>query len=217
MNDQFDVNTDDLWSAESDSEHSQEPSMHISQSLPQTINQTELNDLIHDLNLSKDQSQILASRLKEKNLLTHGMSVSHYKSRKSSFQQFFKVDDLFVFCANVESLLVELDIENYNASKWRLFISSSNLSLKCVLLHNRNVLGSIPIAHSDSVHAEESYGEVKTVLSLLDYDQNRWVICVDLKMVNFLLGQQAGYTKYPCFLCYWDIQVQDKQWVQKDW
>ena len=215
MDDQFDVNTDDLWSAESDSEHSQEPSMHISQSLPQTINQTELNDLIHDLNLSKDQSQILASRLKEKNLLTHGMSVSHYKSRKSSFQQFFKVDDLFVFCANVESLLVELDIENYNASKWRLFISSSNLSLKCVLLHNRNVLGSIPIAHS--VHAEESYGEVKTVLSLLDYDQNRWVICVDLKMVNFLLGQQAGCTKYPCFLCYWGIQGQDKQWVQKDW
>ena len=147
--------------------------------------------------------------------MTHGTRVSHYKSRESSFQQFFRVDDSFVFCANVESLLVELGIENYDAYEWRLFIDSSKLSLKCVLLHNRNVLSSIPIVHS--VHAKESYGEVKTVLSLLDYDQHRWVICVDLKMVNFLLGQQAGYTKYPCFLCYWDIQEQDKHWVQKNW
>ena len=129
--------------------------------------------------------------------MTHGTRVSHYKSRESSFQQFFRVDDSFVFCANVESLLVELGIENYDASEWRLFNDSSKLSLKCVLLHNRNVLSSIPIAHS--VHAKESYGEVKTVLSLLGYDQLRWVICVDLKMVNFLLGQQAGYTKYPSF------------------
>ena len=85
----------------------------------------------------------------------------------------------------------------------------------CFLLHNRNVLGSIPVAHS--VHAKESYGEVKTMLSLLDYDQHRWVICVDLKMVIFLLGQQAGYTKYPCFFYYWNIRVRHKNWVQKDW
>ena len=103
-----------------------------------------------------------------------------------------------MFCANVENLLVELGIENHDASEWRLFIDSSKPSLKCALLHNSNILGSIPIAHS--VHAKESYGEIKTVLSLLDYDQHGWVICVDLKMVNFLLGQQAGYTKYPCFL-----------------
>ena len=118
MDDQFDVNTDDSCiSAESDSEHSQEPSTHISQSLPQTINQIELNDLIRDLNLSKNQSQILASRLKEKNLLTHGTSISYCKSRGSSFRQFFKVGDSFVFCANVESVLVELGIENYDASE----------------------------------------------------------------------------------------------------
>ena len=67
------------------------------------------------------------------------------------------------------------------------------------------------------MHAKESYCEVKTVLSLLDYDQHRWVICVDLKIVHFLLGQQAGYTKYPCFLCYWDSRARDKHWAQNDW
>ena len=73
--------------------------------------------------------------------------------------------------------------------------------MKCVLLHNGNTLGSIPIAHS--VHAEEGYGEITTVLSLLDYQEHGWVICVGLKIVNFLLGQQGSYTKYPYFLCYW--------------
>lgn len=26
-------------------------------------------------------------------------------------------------------------------------------------------------------------------------------------MVNFLLGQQGGYIKYPCFLCLWDSRI----------
>ena len=36
-------------------------------------------------------------------------------------------------------------------------------------------------------------------------------------MVNFLLGQQGGYTKHPCFLCYWDSRATDQHWVKKDW
>ena len=36
-------------------------------------------------------------------------------------------------------------------------------------------------------------------------------------MVNFLLGQQGGYTKHPCFLCYWDNRATDQHWVKKDW
>lgn len=32
---------------------------------------------------------------------------------------------------------------------------------------------------------------------------HRWMICVDLKIVNFLLGQQSGYTKYLCYLFLW--------------
>ena len=36
-------------------------------------------------------------------------------------------------------------------------------------------------------------------------------------MVKFLLGQQRGYTKYPCFLCYWDSRASIQHWVKKDW
>ena len=36
-------------------------------------------------------------------------------------------------------------------------------------------------------------------------------------MVNFLLGQQGGHTKYPCFLCYWDSRANEEHWVRKEW
>ena len=36
-------------------------------------------------------------------------------------------------------------------------------------------------------------------------------------MVNFLLGQQGDYTKYPCFLCYWDSRANEEHWVRKEW
>ena len=36
-------------------------------------------------------------------------------------------------------------------------------------------------------------------------------------MVHILLGQQAGYVKYPCFLCLWDSRADDQHWQRKDW
>ena len=32
-----------------------------------------------------------------------------------------------------------------------------------------------------------------------------------------ILGQQAGFTKYPCFLCLWDNRDRQNHYVQKDW
>ena len=36
-------------------------------------------------------------------------------------------------------------------------------------------------------------------------------------MMNFLLGQQGGHTKYPCFLCCWDNRANEEHWVRKEW
>ena len=75
-------------------------------------------------------------------------------------------------------------------------------SLKCILLHNGNQFTSVPIAQSTS--QKEKYEAVKYVPENIGYDQHIWFICVDLKMVNLLLGQQSSFTKYPCFLYMWD-------------
>uniref|UniRef100_A0A0K2ULI1 Putative LOC100197081 [Hydra vulgaris] n=1 Tax=Lepeophtheirus salmonis TaxID=72036 RepID=A0A0K2ULI1_LEPSM len=68
-----------------------------------------------------------------------------------------------------------------------------------------------------SVSMKEEYGNIKIVLERLKYLDHQWLICVDLKMVNFLLGQQGGYTKYPCFLCYWDSTADKDHWVRMEW
>ena len=36
-------------------------------------------------------------------------------------------------------------------------------------------------------------------------------------MLNFLLGQQSGYTKHPCFLCLWDSRAKQQHWIKKCW
>lgn len=103
----------------------------------------------------------------------------------------------------------------YNPEHWRLFIDSSKRSLKCVLLHNGNKFASVPIGHSTKL--KEEYQNIKIVLEKISYAQHQWSVCVDLKMVNFLLGQQGGYTKYPCFICLWDSRAKKEHWTRKVW
>lgn len=179
------------------------------------FSQVELNDLVRDLGLSKELAEVLASRLKEKNLLQENTHITFYRKREQDLLAFFTSGEQFVYCCNIAGLLNAMGISKYDPSEWRLFIDSSKKSLKCVLLHIGNLYSAIPIGHS--VHLKEQYEHINTVLNLLKYNEHKWIICVDLKMVNFLLGQQGGYTKYPCFLCLWDSRAKDKHWEQKVW
>ena len=108
-----------------------------------------------------------------------------------------------------------LGVPQYKPREWRLFIDSSKQSLKCVLLHNASTYAGVPIGHS--ITLKESYSTVQMVLQKLCYNEHKWAICVELKMVNNLLGQQAGYVKYRCFLCLWDSRDDDQHWQRKDW
>jgi len=125
------------------------------------------------------------------------------------------MEDDFVYCNNIQGLFSEMGLPEYNPDEWRLFIDSSKRSLKYVLHHNGNKFACVPIGHS--VIVKEHYLNVKMVLQKLRYTEHNWAICVDFKMINFLLGQQGGYTKHPCFLCYWDSHATDQHWVKKDW
>ncbi|GBP59676.1 hypothetical protein EVAR_39833_1 [Eumeta japonica] len=182
---------------------------------PKLFNQTDLNDVIRDLGLSKSASEILASRLKERNLVTKEPRISYYRTRKRNLLKYFAEEDNFVFCKDIPGLMAAMRLKNYASNEWRLFIDSSKRSLKCVLLHNGNKLGSLAIAHSTK--AKEEYTAIALILDKIKYEEHKWLICVDLKMVNFLLGQQGGYTKYPCFLCLWDSRAKSQHWTKRDW
>jgi hypothetical protein len=99
----------------------------------------------------------------------------------------------------------------YNPDKWRLFIDSSKVTLKLVLLQNRNRFPSIPSAHAVSM--DESYESRQLLLGKIKYDKFKWNLRGDLKVVALLLG----YTKYCCLLCEWDSQDKKNHYVNKLW
>ena len=167
---------------------------------PLRFNQFELNDLVRDLNLLKETSEILASRLNEKNLLQPGTNITFYRRREKDLLPYFSKENNLVFCNDVGGLLQKMGLAEYNPQEWRLFIDSSVRSLKCVLLHNGNKYASIPIGHSISMR--EEYDSIKQILEKVAYLKYQWKICVDLKMVNFLLGQQNGFYKVSLFSLY---------------
>ena len=59
--------------------------------------------------------------------------------------------------------------------------------------------------------SQKKYDEIKFILAKISYRQHQWIICVNLKMVGFLLGLQGGYTKFPCFLCQGKNRALDKK------
>ena len=181
---------------------------------PHPFSQKELNDLVRNLSLSTDFAELLASRLKEKNLLPDSARISLFRNRHQEYLRFFSTVKDLVYCADIAQLLLKLGVPQYEPKYWRLFIDSSKRLLKCVLLHNGNLFASVPIAHSTTL--KEKYEAVKYVLEKIGYDQHKWFICVDLKMVNFLLGQQSAFTKYQCFLCMWDSRDRAQHYTKKE-
>lgn len=181
---------------------------------PQLFSQQELNDLVRDLGLSKDTAQLLGSRLKNKNLLQPGTSFSWYRHRETVFVPYFAQDENLVYCKDIPGLMGEFGVK-YDSNQWRLFIDSSKRSLKAVLLHNGNTYASVPVGHS--VHLKETYDNFASLLDRICYNEHKWLICGDLKVITMLLGQQSGYTKFPCFLCLWDSRDRNSHWKKKDW
>ena len=94
-----------------------------------------------------------------------------------------------VYCQDISGLISPLGIV-YIPTEWRLFLDSSVKSLKAMLLHNGNKIGSVPVG---------SFSRK---------------ICDVLKLISVVLGLQAGYTKHPCFLCMWNSRAVDCHYTQ---
>ena len=58
---------------------------------------------------------------------------------------------------------------------------------------------------------------MRFILDSIQYDDHKWPICADLKVVAILTGLQSGYTKYCCFLCLWDSRDRKEHYSRKEW
>ena len=86
--------------------------------------QAESNDLIRDLGLSKESTELSASRLKEKNMLHKETNVMFYWNREKGLLAFFETDNDFVYCCDAVGLFAAMGVPQYDPNEWQLFIDS---------------------------------------------------------------------------------------------
>ena len=113
------------------------------------------------------------------------------------FKVFFSLEYGVVFCNDVCSIM-EILGQECNPDQWYLFTDKSKVSLKVLLFHNGNTFPSVPLTHEANM--KEIYESMKLLLGKFKYDEFKWKLCGDLKVVALLLGLQLGYTKYCSFL-----------------
>jgi hypothetical protein len=87
---------------------------------PHLLIQGDLN-IVRGLNLSKQQAELLDSRLKGWNLLRQDPKVCFYHGHHEEFKDFFSQKDGVVFCNDVCSVMEVLGHE-CNPDQWHLFI-----------------------------------------------------------------------------------------------
>ena len=163
---------------------------------PHLINESELNDLVRDLDSPKVKVELLASRLKQWNLLQSGVKVCSFRTRQQSLAQFLSMKGGLVYCTDVGDIMQEFGY-SHRPEEWRLLIYSSKISLKAVLQHKENMLPSIPVGYA--AYMKETYENIKNLLQCINYEQYCWQLCGDFKVIAILLGLQPGYT-YKVFL-----------------
>ena len=180
---------------------------------PHWIMQEDLNDLARDFYLSKQQSELLASRLKQCNLVQEDVRITSFSNRNKDLASFFDMETKLCYCTNIPGLFTSLGLP-HNLSDCCLFIDSSKRSPLGVLQHNGNKYPSIPIAHS--INLKEFYANMELLLEAIKYSEYQWSLCGDLKVIGLLMGTQAGFTKYCCSLCLWDSRAVSQHYKQKD-
>ena len=118
---------------------SEDSSTESKKAVPQQFNQLELNDLVRDLDLSKQAAEILASRLNEKHVLHSSAKVSFYRKRDELFPPYFKEEKQLVYGDNVPGLLDELGIPSYNPEEWRLFWTAPKSAASSVCYYTMGI------------------------------------------------------------------------------
>ena len=71
------------------------------------------------------------------------------------------------------------------------------------------------LAHAANM--KEIYESMKLLQRKIKYEEFKWKLCGDLKVVALLIRMQLGYTKYCCYLCEWDSRDKKNRYINKLW
>jgi len=73
----------------------------------------QLSDLVRDLGLSQQSSEIVASRISEHNILDPENKITFHCERDEMLIQFFAQMDDFVYCNNIEKCILCMGLPQY--------------------------------------------------------------------------------------------------------
>lgn len=158
--------------------------------VPELVTQTRLDNMCRRLELSQRKSQLLASMLKEDNLLSSEVTITSQKHRQAEFIPYFQTEENLTFCLDIDALMENMQIE-YEVQDWRLFIDVSESGLKTILLHNDNAYLPVPIAYSNIL--KETHDSMRLIFDKIKYNDHKWDVSGDLKVVALIMGLQLLY------------------------
>lgn len=81
--------------------------------------------------------------------------------------------------------------------------------MKAVLLHKSNKRPSIPLFFGTD--KKEDYDSFENLFKFIKYDEHKWKICCDLKVVNIVCGLKSGFPNFMCYKCNWNTR-DDRGW-----
>lgn len=174
------------------------------------ISQQHIDNLVNKLNLSQENAEKLENELKV--WLEPGVKLKAkglYHDPKDQFRQFFEAnnDNTMVYCNNIDKIMQAMDVSEYKALDWRLFIDSSENNIKMALLNKDDRKPPIPIAYQKTVVriGEDMHlcDKMKSLLQIIEYDKHQWKISCDLGTMGVLFGHRKFLEKH-CFLCWWN-------------
>lgn len=173
------------------------------------ISQNRLDALTCQLDLSVQERILLERHLNAANILAPDV-------KRASFIKYFDRNEAntLAFCNSICGLMQELGHE-YQANEWRLFIDESKRSLKAILMYKDNT--KIPVPLAISANANSNSEAMKTILEKINYNENFWTICADLKVICILRDLHSGNTKNMCYICQWNFEYIGDQYMKRDW
>ena len=105
--DSDDDHDDDQDSAGPEPLTSADPDFELPHSSPEphVISQSDLNDLVRDLELVKSKAELLGSRLQQRKLLENDVRISLFRDFQKDLFQFFLMEGDLVCCNDIDGLM----------------------------------------------------------------------------------------------------------------
>lgn len=178
--------------------------------------QNVLDYMAAKMGLTQEKAEYFVNSLKKHCVTAPDVISTAYRRRQKAYQPFFTNTESkkTAYCNNVSGLIQKMGLDD-NPNDWRLFIDGSSSSLKAILLHKTNRKPTIPLFYSTEM--KEDYASLKKLLQFIRYDNYKWKVCCDLKVVNILCGLQPGWPHFFCFKCDWDTREKVNHYTYKGW